>query len=60
MAGIDYTELYNLQDKVMKAVFSVEKEFYLTGGTCQSRFYQAKRFSDDLDFLHKIHQDTVR
>ncbi|RKX75569.1 MAG: hypothetical protein DRP87_14235 [Spirochaetes bacterium] len=51
MASIDYKKLYELQDKVLNTVFSVEKEFYLTGGTCISRFYQEKRYSDDLDFF---------
>jgi predicted nucleotidyltransferase component of viral defense system len=46
-----YAELYALQDRVLDAVFAVESEFYLTGGTCLSRFYQAKRYSDDLDFF---------
>lgn len=31
MAGLDYRKLYELQDRVLSAVFSVEKEFYLTG-----------------------------
>jgi len=48
---IDYKKLYRLQDKVLAAVFAVESEFYLTGGTCISRFYQEKRYSDDLDFF---------
>lgn len=47
----DYQSLYELQDRVLEIVFSTESEFYLTGGTCLSRFYQAKRFSDDLDFF---------
>ena len=51
MGSIDYKKLYNLQDKVLKRVFEVEEEFYLTGGTALSRFYQAKRYSDDLDFF---------
>lgn len=51
MAGLDFTRLYRLQDRVLSAVFTVEKEFYLTGGTCLSRFYQEKRYSDDLDFF---------
>lgn len=51
MAGIDYQKLYKLQDKVLEIVFSVEKEFYLTGGTCLNRFYHEKRYSDDLDFF---------
>lgn len=32
-------------------VFSAENIFYLTGGTCLSRFYKEKRYSDDLDFF---------
>ena len=51
MAGINYKELYLLQDNVLDSIFSVEKEFYLTGGTCLSRFYHEKRYSDDLDFF---------
>lgn len=51
MDRIDYKELYKLQDKVMQIVFKTEREFYLTGGTCLSRFYFEKRYSDDLDFF---------
>lgn len=51
MGSIDYKRLYALQDEVLKSVFSVEQEFYLTGGTCLSRFYVEKRYSDDLDFF---------
>lgn len=51
MDSIDYKQLYKLQDRVLSTVFDVEKEFYLTGGTCLSRFYQEKRRSDDLDFF---------
>lgn len=51
MDSIDYKELYKLQDRVLAIVFSVENEFYLTGGTCLSRFYHEKRYSDDLDFF---------
>jgi len=51
MECINYNKLYSLQDKVMKLIFSEEHEFYLTGGTCLSRFYQEKRYSDDLDFF---------
>ncbi|MCA1755676.1 MAG: nucleotidyl transferase AbiEii/AbiGii toxin family protein [Spirochaeta sp.] len=47
----EYQKLYELQDRVLHTVFAVEQEFYLTGGTCLSRFYQAKRYSDDLDFF---------
>ena len=53
MDSINYKELYKLQDKVLGIIFSVENEFYLTGGTCISRFYHEKRYSDDLDlFTH--------
>ncbi|CAA6804804.1 MAG: Unknown protein [uncultured Sulfurovum sp.] len=51
MGSIDYKKLYALQDEVLKKVFEVEDEFYLTGGTALSRFYQEKRYSDDLDFF---------
>ena len=51
MDSIDYKKLYILQDRVLDKVFAVEDEFYLTGGTALSRFYQAKRYSDDLDFF---------
>jgi len=51
MGSVDYTKLYRLQDKVLQRVFAVEDEFYLTGGTALSRFYQEKRYSDDLDFF---------
>jgi len=51
MDSINYKKLYTLQDKVLETIFEVENEFYLTGGTCLSRFYQEKRYSDDLDFF---------
>lgn len=51
MDSINYKDLYELQDRVLGVVFETEKEFYLTGGTCLSRFYKEKRFSDDLDFF---------
>ncbi len=51
MDSIDYKKLYEIQDKVLAVVFKVENEFYLTGGTCLSRFYEEKRYSDDLDFF---------
>ncbi|HOK93585.1 MAG TPA: nucleotidyl transferase AbiEii/AbiGii toxin family protein [Spirochaetota bacterium] len=51
MDYLDYNNLYRLQDEVMEVVFSVENIFYLTGGTCLSRFYVEKRLSDDLDFF---------
>jgi predicted nucleotidyltransferase component of viral defense system len=46
-----YRELYELQDRVLNTVFEIESDFYLTRGTCLSRFYQAKRYSDDLVFF---------
>lgn len=51
MDSLDYKKLYTLQDEVLALVFSVENIFYLTGGTCLSRFYKEKRYSDDLDFF---------
>jgi len=51
MGGLNYKELNKLQDKVFGVVFSVENEFYLTGGTCLSLFYYVKRYSDYLDFF---------
>jgi len=51
MGGIDYAKLYALQDKVLDVLFKTEDIFYLTGGTCLSRFYHEKRYSDDLDFF---------
>lgn len=51
MADINYNKLYKIQDKVLSVVFKTENIFYLTGGTCISRFYKAKRYSDDLDFF---------
>jgi|GEM_PF-1021224 len=54
MGSIDYKKLYLLQDEVLKVVFATEHEFYLTGGSCLSRFYVEKRYSDDLDFFTKF------
>jgi predicted nucleotidyltransferase component of viral defense system len=51
MGRIDCRKLYVLQDLVLDRIFSFENDFYLTGGTCLSRFYQEKRYSDDLDFF---------
>ncbi len=48
---IDYLKLYNVQDTILDAIFSGESTFYLTGGTCVNRFYNEKRYSDDLDFF---------
>lgn len=46
-----YEKLYKLQDEVLKVIFDNSNEFYLTGGTCLSRFYKAYRYSDDLDLF---------
>ncbi len=60
MDSLDYKKLYILQDKVLDIVFKTEKVFYLTGGTALSRFYQAKRYSDDLDFFTHNSIDFIR
>ena len=60
MDSIDYKRLYSLQDEVLNIVFKTEKVFYLTGGTALSRFYQAKRYSDDLDFFTHNSRDFIR
>ena len=60
MGSIDYKKLYKLQDEVLDVVFSTESIFYLTGGTCLSRFYKEKRYSDDLDFFTHINDDFSR
>jgi len=51
MADLNYQALYQTQDKILKAIFEITNEFYLTGGTCLNRFYYEKRYSDDLDFF---------
>jgi len=48
---IEYSSLYKLQDKLLDIIFSLEHEFYLTGGTALHRFYYNLRYSDDLDFF---------
>lgn len=48
---IDYNILYEVQDEVLKIVFSLENSFYLTGGTALHRFHYNYRHSDDLDFF---------
>ncbi|HOV13543.1 MAG TPA: nucleotidyl transferase AbiEii/AbiGii toxin family protein, partial [Spirochaetota bacterium] len=54
---IVYEELYSLQDKILKIIFSLDNNFYLTGGTALHRFYLGLRYSDDLDFF--ISNDTL-
>ena len=51
MEQIDYSALYQLQDKVLNAVFGRDVSFYLTGGTCLNRYYLQRRYSDDLDLF---------
>ncbi|MEA2027507.1 MAG: nucleotidyl transferase AbiEii/AbiGii toxin family protein [Campylobacterota bacterium] len=48
---IDYTALYQVQDRVLDVVFALDNSFYLTGGTALHRFYYQLRYSDDLDFF---------
>lgn len=48
---LDYKKLYDIQDKVLSVIFSLENEFYLTGGTALHRFYYGARYSDDLDIF---------
>lgn len=51
MEKITYQKLYQLQDEVLNIVFTLENDFYLTGGTALHRFYYNGRYSDDLDFF---------
>lgn len=44
MGSLDYDKLYSLQDKVLQVVFDTEQEFYLTSGTCLSRFFVENRY----------------
>ncbi|HOW52390.1 MAG TPA: nucleotidyl transferase AbiEii/AbiGii toxin family protein [bacterium] len=46
--------LYPLQDKVLARLLT--DRFYLTGGTCLSRFYYDHRYSDDLDLFYDAHR----
>ncbi|HOJ29420.1 MAG TPA: nucleotidyl transferase AbiEii/AbiGii toxin family protein [Spirochaetota bacterium] len=48
---IDYTALYALQDDVLKVIFNLENNFYITGGTALHRFYYNARYSDDIDLF---------
>jgi len=43
------TVLYPFQDQIFELIR--DDRFYLSGGTCLSRFYYQHRFSDDLDFF---------
>jgi len=44
-------EMYALQDTVLGIVFSLDNDFYLTGGTALHRFHVHGRYSNDLDFF---------
>ncbi|MFH1562078.1 MAG: nucleotidyl transferase AbiEii/AbiGii toxin family protein [Nitrospirota bacterium] len=48
---IDFYEgmLYPFQDEIFKLIQT--DRFYLSGGTCLSRFYYNHRYSEDLDFF---------
>jgi len=41
--------LYPFQDRIFRLIQN--EKFYLSGGTCLSRFHYHHRFSDDLDFF---------
>jgi len=45
------TNLYPLQDGVLKVISQKGTDFFLTGGTALSRAYFNHRYSDDLDFF---------
>ncbi len=63
METLAHSELYILQDAVLKAVVEAHTSFYLTGGTCLHRFYVQWRHSEDLDFFssdNDLFRDDVR
>ena len=63
MVKVNFPALYRLQDKVLSIVFNLKTGFYLTGGTCLHRFYQERRYSDDLDLFSndsQLFRDDVR
>jgi predicted nucleotidyltransferase component of viral defense system len=45
------TNLYPLQDRVLRIGEQINTKFYLTGGTALSRAWLQHRYSDDLDFF---------
>ncbi len=53
---IDFFEntLYPLQDELLRLIQT--DKFYLSGGTCLSRFYFDHRYSEDLDFFYNGYQ----
>ncbi len=63
MEALTYSELFELQDKVLSTVFGVETAFYLTGGTCLHRFHYERRLSKKLDLFtneNSLFRDDVR
>jgi len=51
MNGKSWDKIYQLQDRLLDIIFSIENSFYLTGGTALHRFYYNLRVSYDLDFF---------
>jgi len=47
--GFFENTLYPFQDEIFRLIQT--DRFYLTGGTCLSRFYYRHRYSEDLDFF---------
>lgn len=63
MEPVDYRRLYALQDRVLAALRRADTSLYLTGGTCLSRFYLEKRYSQGLDLFTNdtsLYRDDVR
>ena len=58
MEKITYQKLYQPQDEVLNIVFTLENDFYLTGGTALHRFYYNRRYSDDLDLFYLAFHET--
>jgi len=56
---IDYYDnfLYPFQDEIFEFIHN--ENFYLSGGTCLSRFYYNHRYSDDLDFFYDGLHGTI-
>jgi predicted nucleotidyltransferase component of viral defense system len=56
-----YTDnIYPFQDELLRAVESLNLDFYLTGGTALSRVHLNHRYSDDLDFFVNKHEEFKR
>lgn len=52
-----YSNLYKLQDEVLRHLGELGTPFYLTGGTALSRFFLHHRYSDDLDLFVNWHPE---